>query len=146
MAEYMDRLNTALKEAMKSKDKQRRDAIRLLTSAIKQVQIDERKDLSTDEEQNVLIKEAKKRRESIEELESAGRDASEKQYELDVITGFLPEQMSRDEIEAAAKAAIAETGAETVKDMGKVMGKLSMQVKGRADGKLVSTIVRELLG
>lgn len=147
MAEYKDQLMTAIKDAMKAKDTQRRDALRLLQAAIKQVEIDEQKDLTTEEELDILVKEAKKRRESIEEMENAGRgdEAVDERYELDLITSFLPEQLSREEVEAMAKEAIEQTGATEQKDMGKVMGILSPQTKGRADAKMVSTIVRELL-
>lgn len=147
MAAYMDQLNGALKEAMRSKDSKRRDVIRLLTSAIKQEQVDSQKDLTADDELDILTKEAKKRRESIDELVKAGRDeqAEQEEYELSVIEDFLPEQLTRDEIETLAQEIIVSTGAESIKDMGRVMGQLTSQTKGRADGKLVSTIVRELL-
>jgi uncharacterized protein len=145
MADYKDKLMIAVKEAMKSKDKQRRDTIRLLQAAFKQVEVDTRKELSTEQELDILTKEVKKRRESIEELEKAGRDSSEEQYELDLIYEFLPVQMSEEEIRELAKQAIEETGAKEQRDMGRVMGKLAPQTKGKADGKLVSTIVREML-
>lgn len=145
MADYKDKLMAAVKAAMKSKDKQRRDTIRLLQAAFKQVEVDTRKDLSTEEELDILTKEAKKRRESIDELEKAGRDSGEEKYELDLIHEFLPKQMSEEEIRALVTQAIEETGAKEQRDMGRVMGKLSPQTKGKADGKLVSTIVREML-
>jgi len=145
MAEYKDKLMAAVKEAMRNKDTELRDTIRQLQAAIKQIEVDERKELSTDEEMDVLIKEAKKRRESIEELSKAGRETGDEEKELVIIESFLPEQMSEDEIRELAKQAIEETGASEMRDMGKVMGKLSAQTKGKADGKLVSTIVREML-
>jgi uncharacterized protein YqeY len=146
MAQYKEKINEALKEAMKSKDNALRDTIRLLQAAFKQVEVDTRKELTEDGEMDILLKEAKKRRESIEELAKAGRDTGEEVYELGVIESFLPKQMSEDEIRALVTAAIAETGATTQKDMGKVMGKLNPQTKGKADGKLVSQIVKEALG
>jgi len=145
MAEYKDKLMSALKAAMKNKEKERRDTIRQLQAAIKQVEIDKQKDLSTDQEMDILIKEAKKRRESIEELSNAGRETADEERELAIIESFLPEQMSEEDIRELAEQAVAETGATEMRDMGKVMGKLSAQTKGKADGKLVSTIVRELL-
>jgi hypothetical protein len=145
MAEYKDNLMAALKDAMKSKDNQRRDTIRLLQAAFKQVEVDTRKELSADDELDILTKEVKKRRESIDELEKAGRDSADEIYELDLIHEFLPAQMSEDEIRELAKQAIAETDAKEQKDMGRVMAKLSPQTKGKADGKLVSSIVREML-
>lgn len=147
MADYKDQIMSSLKAAMKAKDTQKRNALRMLQAAVKQVEIDEQKDLSTEEEMEILIKEAKKRRESIDELEGAGRgeEAEDERYELELITSFLPEQLSREEVEAMAKEAIEQTGATEQRDMGKVMGMLSPKTKGRADGKMVSTIVRELL-
>lgn len=140
-------INNALKEAMKNKDHERRDALRLLQAAVKQVEVDERKELSPEEVVEILTKEAKKRRESIEELTKAGRmdNAAKEQYELAIIEEFLPKQLTREEIVALVREAIQQTGAESAKDMGKVMGVLQPQTKGRADGKLVSTIVKELL-
>lgn len=147
MAHPKEAISAALKDAMKNKDTQRRDILRLLSSAFKQVEIDQQGELTAEAALDVLQKEAKKRRETIDEMEKAGRtdDVAQEQFELDVIESFLPRQMTREEIEAIAKQAIAETGAETAKDMGKVMGALQPQVKGRADGKLVSQVVRELL-
>lgn len=147
MENTKDALNAALKEAMKSKDKDRRDAIRLLTSAIKQVEVDEQKELSNEEIIDVLAKQAKQRRESIDELTKAGRteQAQQEEYELTVIEEFLPKQLTRDEIEKLAQEAITQTGASSSKEMGKVMGALQAQIKGRADGKLVSEIVRDML-
>ncbi|NWG15704.1 MAG: GatB/YqeY domain-containing protein [Chloroflexi bacterium] len=141
------KLQAALKEAMASKDSARRDAIRLVMSAIKQVEVDERKELSADEVYGVLQKEAKKRRESIDEMEKAGRAdlAAQEKFELDILEAFLPRQLSREEVAALARDTIAQTGASSVKEMGKVMAVLMPKVKGLADGKLVNDVVRELL-
>jgi len=149
MSHPKDLLNDALKEAMKAKDGQRRDALRLLTSAIKQAEIDLRRDLSAEEALDILQKEAKKRRESIAELQgSAGREEQleAERYELALLEEFLPQQLSTEEIRALAQQAISQSGAQSAKELGKVMGLLQAQVKGRADGKLVNQIVRELLG
>jgi uncharacterized protein len=149
MAHPKETLNDALKEAMKNKDSERRDALRLLTSAFKQVEIDTRKDISADEAMDILQKEAKKRRESIGELQKAtGRDEllAQEKYELSLIEEFLPKQLTREEIEAIVKDAIASTGASSAKEMGKVMGVISPKTKGLADGKLVSEIVKAMLG
>lgn len=145
MANTKDELKDALKQAMRDKDAQRRDVLRQLTSAIKQVEIDDQKELDEAETIAVLNKQAKQRRESIDELSDAGRDIAQEAYELALIQEFLPEQLSPEKIREMASAIIAETGAESPKDMGKVMGKLQPQVKGRADGKEVASIVRELL-
>lgn len=145
MSSVKDALNNAVKEAMKNKDVQRRDALRLLTSAVKQVEVDTRRELNDEEIVDILQKEVKKRRETIEELTRVGRDTSAEQYEVGLLEEFLPRQLSREEIEALVREAIATSGASSAKEMGKVMGLLTPQTKGRADGKLVSTIVREML-
>ncbi|MCU0498609.1 MAG: GatB/YqeY domain-containing protein [Anaerolineae bacterium] len=138
-------LSAALKEAMKNKDAARRDTLRLLQSAIKQVEIDTQKTLSNEEVINILQKEAKKRRESIEELEGAGRDSSSEKDELKVIEEFLPRQLSYDELKVIAQAMIAELGVTSGKEINKVMSPLLARVKGQADGKLVNQVVRDLL-
>ncbi len=145
MAEYADKVMAALKEAMKNKDTERRNTIRLIQSAFKQVQIDEQRELTAEDELNILKKEAKKRRETIEELSGMDRDTDAEEFELEVIEDFLPEMMSREEIEVLAKDAIAQTGASTPKDMGKVIGVVMSRADGRADGSDVSAVVRELL-
>jgi hypothetical protein len=152
MAEYQDKLMAELKEAMRSKNKQKRDTIRLLQAEMKQLEIKKRSDgkdpdLTTDEELGILQKEAKKRREAINELEEAGRadQAADEKAELDIIEHFLPEQMTEAEIEAIAQDVIEEVGADSMKDMGQVMGKVMDKVKGRADGNKVSGVVRHLL-
>ncbi len=140
-------LNDALKEAMKAKDNATRDVIRLLQSAVKQVEIDTRKELSADEVMDVLQKEAKKRRESIFEYEKGGRQdlADTEKFELTVIEKFLPKQLSADEVREIVRGVIAEVGATSAKDLNKVMPAVMAKVKGVADGKLVSQIVKELL-
>jgi len=142
-----EQLNIALKEAIKNKDNQRRDVLRLLASAIKQVEVDTQRELSPEAVIEVLQKEAKKRRESISELTSAGRSeqAAAEAYELAVLEEFLPKQLTPEEIRALAQAAIQQVGATSSKDMGKVMGVVQPQTKGRADGRVVSQIVKELL-
>jgi len=142
-------MQAALKEAMLNKDTARRDAIRVAMSAIKQVEVDERRELTAEDVVVVLQKEVKTLRESIQEWRNAGRGAeqiAELEHNLGVLESFLPQQLSRDEIKALVEAAIAQTGAASVKEMGKVMGVLMPQVKGKADGKLVNEVVRELLG
>jgi uncharacterized protein len=141
------KLNASLKEAMISKDIKRRDVIRTLLSAIKQVEIDTRKELTADDSFSILQKEAKKRRESIDEMEKAGRNdlADNEKFELGLIEEFLPKQLSRDEVAVLVREAIDQTGVTSAKEMGKLMGALMPKVKGLADGKLVNEVVRELL-
>jgi len=141
------KLNAALKEAMLNKDINRRDVIRTLLSAVKQVEIDTRKELTAEDIVGILQKEAKKRRESIDEMEKAGRTdlADKEKFELALIEEFLPRQLSRDEIAALVRETIVQTGVSSAKEMGKLMGALMPKVKGLADGKLVNEVVRELL-
>lgn len=141
-------LQTALKDAMKAGDKDRRNTIRLLQSAIKQVEIDSRNELDNDAMMKILQKEAKKRRETIDELETAGRrgEADSEQFELAVIEGFLPRQLTAAELKLIVQAAIIETGADSMKQMGQIMKVVMPKVNGLADGKQVNAIVRELLG
>lgn len=147
MSDLRNTLNAALKEAMLAKDNARRDVIRGLQSAIKQVEIDTRKELGDDEVMAVLQKEAKRRREAIDESTKVGRsDLAEKEAaELAIIETFLPRQLTLDELKAIAAEIIAETGAAGPKDQNKVMGPLMARVKGQADGRLVNQAVRELL-
>lgn len=141
-------INDDLKKAMMEKDAARRDAIRIIQAAIKQVEVDSRKELDDVAVQDVLQVEAKKRREAITNFEQAGRteSAESERFELTLIETYLPKQLTREEIEAEVKAAIAQTGVTSSKEMGKLMGVLMPKVKGRADGKLVNEIVRALLG
>lgn len=142
-----DRLNADLKDAMKSKDTARRDVIRSLQAAIKQVEVDKQTQLDDDAILSVLQSEIKKRRESIEAFESGGRDAdaeTERQG-LAIVETYMPAQLSREEIKAIAETVIAETGASSMKDMGQVMGIIMARVKGQADGRQVNEVVRELL-
>jgi uncharacterized protein len=143
-------LNNALKEAMKNKQNERRDVLRSLLSAIKQVEVDTRTELTDDQIIGVLQKEVKTHRETIMELGKSNNDHSDQiaqsENAITVIGEFLPQQMSREEIEAIVKAAIAQTGVTTAKEMGKVMGVVQPQTRGRADGKLVSEIVKAILG
>jgi hypothetical protein len=147
MDDVKAKLQAALKEAMTGKDNARRDVIRVLMSAIKQVEVDSQKTVTPEDAVAILQKEAKRRRESIDEAEKIGRTdiVDQEKYELGVIETFLPRQLSREEIETLARQAIAETGVTSPKEMGKLMGALMPKVKGLADGKLVNEVVRELL-
>lgn len=147
MEDPRPQLQAALKEAMKARDNQRRDMIRYMQSLIKQVEIDERKELSAVDVVELFQKEAKRRRESVEEARANDRAdlAEEGEAEIAIIESFLPQQMSADDLRTIVKEVIAEVGAETPKDMGKVMGPVMQRVRGQADGKLVNQIVREEL-
>ena len=132
---------------MRQGDKQRRDTLRLVLSSLHNAEIDARGDLDDDGVLSVLTKEAKQRRESIEEFRKGGREekAAEEEAELEVISGYLPEALSREEVLAAAKEVIQESGASSMKDIGKVMPTLMQRLQGRADGREASDVVRELL-
>ena len=143
-----EQLNEDLKAAMKSGDAFRKDTLRLMMSAIKQVEVDQRKTLTEEDVYGLLQTEAKKRRDSITEMRGAGRNdlADKEQAELTLIESYLPQQMTREELEVEARKAIAESGASSAKEMGNVMKVLMPRVKGRADGKLVNEVVKSLLG
>lgn len=147
MTDLKAALTAALKEAMTAKDNVRRDAIRFLQSAIKQVEIDTRKELSQEDMLGIVQKELKKRKESLDELTKVGRteEATAAQNEITIIEAFLPRQLGREEIAVLVNEAIAQTGVTSAKEMGKLMGALMPKVKGLADGKLVNDVVRELL-
>ena len=143
-----DRIQDDLKAAMKSGDTRRREILRLLMAAFKQAEVDRRVTLTDEDIIGLLITEAKKRRESIDEMTRAGRTelAAQEQYELEAIEGYLPRQLNREEVERIVSEAIAETGATDPKDMGRVMGAAMPRLRGQADGKLVNEIVRQKLG
>jgi len=147
MTEPKEQLQAALKEAMINKDVLRRDVIRGLLSAVKQVEIDSQKTVNAEETVTILQKEAKKRRESIDEAVKVGRAeiADQEKLELAIIEGFLPTQLSREQVTAIVQETIAQTGVTSPKEIGKLMGALMPKVKGLADGKLVNEVVRELL-
>ena len=141
-------MQDALKQAMIAKDSVTRDAIRLLQSLVKQVEVDERRELTAEDVVGLLQKEVKRRQESIDEAQKMGRaDLVEENERMVRITNqFLPQMLSREQIETLVREAIAQTGATSAKEMGKVMGALMPKVKGVADGKLVNEVVKELLG
>jgi hypothetical protein len=136
-----------MKTAMKAGDKSRLGVIRLILSAIKQIEVDERKELSDTDILAVLDKMTKQRRESAAQYEQAGRDdlLEQENYEITVLKDFLPAALSEDEIDSMIEQAIASTGASSIKDMGKVMGQLKPQLQGRADMGAVSGKIRARL-
>ena len=142
-----EQLTADMKEAMKNKEKERLAVIRMVRGAIRQQEIDGQKELGEEDVIAVISKEVKMRRDSIEEFQKGGReDLVEKtQAEIDMLLPYLPAQLSEDEVRELVKAAVEQTGAATPKDMGKVMGVLMPKVKGRADGKMVNTIVKSFL-
>lgn len=147
MQDPREQIQTDLKDAMRAKDRQRTGVLRMALNAIKQEEIDRQVTLDAQEASAILQREIKKRRDSISEAEAAGRGdvAANEQAEIVILEAYLPAQLSEDEIGALAQQAIAQTGAASPKDMGQVMGVLMPQVKGKADGKLVNQVVRDLL-
>ena len=143
-----DRIQQDVKDAMRAKDKSRLAAIRLITAAIKQREVDERIDLDDAQVMAVLDKMAKQRRESISQFEKAGRDdlIAQEVMELEIIQSYLPEQLGEDEINALIDSAMQATGATSIKDMGKVMGQLKPKLQGRADMSAVSALIKARLG
>ena len=143
-----DRISEDMKAAMKAHEKDRLAVIRMERSAIRQTEIDGKKDLDDEGVIAVISKELKMRKDSLEEFRKGGRDdlVEKTQAEIDVLLPYLPEQLSEDEVKALVKEAVEQTGAASMKDMGKVMGVLMPKVKGRADGKLVNSIVKGMLG
>lgn len=142
-----DRLLSDLKQAMKTGDKMRQSVIRLARAEIQNAEKAQGKPLDDPGVIDVLSKEAKKRRESIAEFGKADRQdlVAKEEAELAILLEYLPPQMSREEIVAAARSVIEELGAQGPGDKGRVMGKLMPQLKGKAEGRLVSEVVAELL-
>lgn len=142
-----DRLNEEMKQAMKARDEIRLSVIRLIRSSVKNREIETRHELGDGEITEVVSTLVKQRRESIRMFGEAGRtDLVEKEEkELSVLLTYLPQQFSREEVEALVVQAIAESGAQGPKDMGKVMKAIMPHVAGRADGSLVSAVVKEKL-
>ena len=136
-----------MKTAMKSGDKERLAVIRLMMSAMKQIEVDERIELDDNRVLGVLDKMVKQRRESISQFQAGGRDdlADKEQAEIDTISDFLPQALTEAEIETIINSAITETGAASMKDMGKVMGIVKPQITGRADMGAVSGKIKSLL-
>jgi uncharacterized protein len=136
-----------MKAAMKAKEAQRLSAVRLLVAAIQQREVDERKELSDAEVVAVIEKMIKQRRDSISQFQAANRKdlVDGETFELNLLSGYLPKQMTDDEIAQEVSAAIAQTGAKGVPDMGKVMGVLKGKLAGRADLGKVSSVVKARL-
>ena len=141
-------INDQVKQAMKGGEKARLKVLRMLTAAIKQKEIDERIELDDAQVLAVIDKMVKQRRESIEQYTAGGRAdlAEAEQAEIEILSDFLPEQLGEDELAAMIDQAVADSGAESMADMGKVMGQLKPKVQGRADMKQVSAAVRSKLG
>lgn len=141
------RIEGELKTAMQARDSERRDALRLILSSLRAAQKELRRPLHEDEELQVLQRERKRRIEAAEAFRAGGREeqAEAEDYELEVLEEFMPEPLSEDELEEIVDDAIAEVGATSMRDFGRVMADVMPQVAGRADGSAVSQLVREKL-
>jgi len=142
-----DSLTEAMKDAMRAKDKKRLGVIRLALAAFKQIEVDERTELDKTRSLATLDKMVKQRRDSISQFEAADRNdlADIEKYEITVLQEFLPQALSSEEINAIISSALADTGAQSMADMGKVMGIVKPQVQGRADVGAVSKMIKDQL-
>jgi len=141
------RIEDELKEARLARDENRRDALSLILSSLKSAEKELQRSLSPDEELQVLQRERKKRAEAADAFAAAGRaeQAESEEYELEVLAEFMPEPLSEDDLEEIVDDVIAEVGATSIRDLGRVMADVMPQVSGRADGSQVSQLVREKL-
>lgn len=142
-----ERLSNDIKDAMRAKDKNLLTTLRLITAAIKQIEVDERIEVSEERMLVILDKMTKQRKESISQFEKASRDdlIAQEQYELEILAKYMPEPLSAAEVEQLVHDAIASTGAEKMADMGKVMNQLKSSLQGRADMSQVSAMIKAKL-
>ncbi|MBL7959608.1 GatB/YqeY domain-containing protein [bacterium] len=145
--DMIDKLNTDLKNAMKSGDKMRLDTIRMMKASLQKVVIEKGNNFTPDDGISFLLAEAKRRKEAIELYEKGGRQdmADQEKKELAIISEYLPKPLDEKELLSIVEATIKEVGAQTVKDMGKVMSAVMQKVKGQADGKKIQDIVKTKL-
>ncbi len=142
-----EQLSQDLKQAMKDKDTIRKNVVQLIRSGVLQIEKDNKVTLDDEGVLDVIAKQLKQRRDSLPDYEKSGREdlICELKTEMDILMGYLPRQLTREEVEEIVKAAVAETGASTVKDMGKIMACVMPKTKGRADGKVINEIARAYL-
>ncbi|MFP4485587.1 MAG: GatB/YqeY domain-containing protein [Campylobacterales bacterium] len=147
MSELKNRINSEVKEAMKNKDAQKRDALRMLTSAIKQVEVDERKELKDEDVVKIIQKAIKQREDAATQYREGGREelASKEEAEIEIFKTYLPAQLSDKELEEKLKSIIDSVGATSMKDMGKIMGVATKEIGSSADGKRINMVVKKLL-
>jgi uncharacterized protein YqeY len=143
----LEQLNEDMKQAMKSQEKFRLSVIRMVKSSIKNVEIDVRRPLEETEVQDIVQREIKQRKDAMSEFEKAGREdlVDQLKLELDVLVAYMPQQLTEEEIRFVVQDAIRAVSAASKADMGKVMGAVLPQVKGRADGKIVNQLVQSEL-
>ena len=143
-----EQLNEEMKQAMKAKDKNRLSAIRMVRGAVRDKEINSQVELDDDGVLEVIASQIKKRKDALEQLSKSNRDdlVEAEMDQINTLQTFLPAQLSQEEIEAVIIGAIEELGATSMRDMGRVMGKLVPQLRGKADNSIVSQIVRQKLG
>ena len=144
----LQRLKNDMKIAMREKDLLKRDTIRLIMSAVKQIEVDERREVSDSDVLKIIQKGVKQREDAISFAKDGGRDdlVEQNQKEIDILKAYLPKQLSDEELEVAVKSIIEKVGATSMKDMGKVMGVASKELNGKADGKRINEAVKRVLG
>jgi uncharacterized protein len=142
-----DKLMDDLKTSMKSKDKVRKDVVTMVRSAVKQKEVDERVELDDQDIIEIISKQVKQKRDAIEDFKKGERDdlVQLTENEVEILLEYLPEQLSEEELTELVKTAIAEVGATSMKDMGKIMGSLMPKIKGKADGSSVNKIAKDYL-
>ena len=142
-----DTLMNDLKESMKNKDQVRKSVVTLVRSAIKQKEVDERVELSDDDILDIISKQLKQRKDALEEFKKVQRDdlVEETEKEISILMGYLPEQLTDEELHAIVSETINQVGATTMKDMGKIMGVVMPKVKGKADGKRINEVAKQIL-
>ena len=143
-----EQLNEDMKQAMRAKDKNRLSAIRMVRGAVRDKEINSKVELDDDGVLEVIASQIKKRKDALEQLRKSNRDdlVDAEMEQIDTLQAFLPAQLSMEEIEAAVTDAIEGLGATSMRDMGKVMGTLVPQLRGKADNSVISQIVRQKLG
>jgi hypothetical protein len=147
MSELKKRITSDMKSAMKAKDRQALKAVRMILEAIKKKEIDERIELDDAQVMTVIQKMVKQRKDSISQFSDAGRtDLVEiEEAELEIINNYMPEQLSDEEVESVVDKAINDSGANSMKDMGKLMGMLKPRLQGKADMSIVSQLIKSRL-
>jgi len=140
-------IKSDIKDAMRAKDILKRDTLRNIQAVVKQIEVDERREVTDADMEAILVKYAKQREDAMAQFKDAGRDdlVENEQAELAIVKAYLPEQMSDEELEAILKEIVAQTGATTMKDMGKVMGAAKSAIGSKADGGRINVCVKSLL-
>lgn len=142
-----EQLMADLKESMKNKDTVKKSVVTMIRAAIKQKEVDERIQLTDDDILDIIAKQQKQRNDALAEFEKAQREdlVNQTKQEIEILASYLPEQLTDEELETIVADAIKETNAQSMKDMGKIMGKVNEIAKGRADGKRINQIAKKLL-